>query len=252
MKLAPVIATSGAVQGGAFVAVSLFVVVAPVVVSIVIVGLASAVMTVSGRTLLQRSTDDSVLAQVFAVQEGIALIGWALGAAVARVLVEQWGAADAFVPLGIGVVLFSLASYALMRHLDARSVRMPEETALLRLVDFLASLPPFELERLAHSARWLDVVPGTEVIRQGDVGDLFYVVDSGELSVTIDGWTKPERLTEGMGFGEIALLRSVPRTATVTALTDCRLLVVDSDDFLAAVTDSPHGRVVAEGSSREQ
>jgi MFS family permease len=251
IKLAPVIATSGAVQGGAFAGVSLFVVMSPAVVSLVVVGLASAVMTVSGRTLLQRSTDDAVLARVFAVQEGISLIGWAFGAAVARVLVEQWGPSDAFVPLGVGVVLFTLASYVLMRHLDARSVRMPEETALLRMVDFLASLPPFELERLAHSARWMNVVPGEEVIRQGDVGDRFYVVDSGELSVSIDGFTKPERLTQGMGFGEIALLRSVPRTATVTALTECRLLVVAAADFLAAVTDSPDGWIAAEEPSRE-
>jgi len=247
-RLAPVIGISGVAQGCAFAAVALLVLIGPAMVALAIVGVASAVMMVSGRTLLQRSTDDEVLAQVFAVQEGIALIGWAVGAALARVLAEQWGPAEAFVPVGAGAALFTLAGFALMRRLDARAVLLPLETALLRRVGFLATVPPYELERMAHGARWITVTAGDAIIRQGEAGDRFYVVDSGEFAVFIDDQEIPRRLVSGDGFGEIALLRAVPRTATVTALSDGRLLAVGAADFLAAVTGGPIGRVVvAEG-----
>ena len=81
-------------------------------------------------------------------------------------------------------------------------------------------------------------------MRQGDPGYEFFMVESGELSVTIDGQERP-RLGAGSGFGEIALLHSVPRTATVTAVEPSRLLVVRSEDFLAAVTGSEDGQSMA-------
>ena len=76
---------------------------------------------------------------------------------------------------------------------------------------------------------------GTEVIRQGDPGDRFYVIESGRLRVTVDGAPAGE-LGPGEFFGEIALLRNVPRTATVTAETESRLHALDREEFLAAVT----------------
>jgi CRP-like cAMP-binding protein len=106
-------------------------------------------------------------------------------------------------------------------------------------------LPPYELERLAASASWVDVHPGDEVIRQGAAVDRFYVVAAGRFSVTVDGVRRPADLEAGAGFGEIALLHAVPRTATVTAVTSGRLLTVTSEAFLAAVTGSEDGRGVA-------
>ena len=86
----------------------------------------------------------------------------------------------------------------------------------------------------------------TEVVRQGEPGDRFFAVAEGELAVTVDGHGRPVRLRVGDSFGEFALLRSVRRTATVAAVTDARLLSVQSEDFLAAVTGSEHGRALAE------
>jgi len=105
-------------------------------------------------------------------------------------------------------------------------------------------LPPYELERLAARATWRHVDAGTVVVRQGDPGYEFFMIGEGELGVTIDGHERPS-LVAGSGFGEIALLHSVPRTATVTALTDASLLVVRSEDFLAAVTGSEDGQALA-------
>ncbi len=138
-----------------------------------------------------------------------------------------------------------IAVYGLLRRLDARAVMFPEETALLGSVNFLAQLPRYELEQLARGATWVDVPAGLEVIRQGDPGDRYYVIEQGEFTVSIDGVALTEPLVRGEGFGEIALLWSVPRTASVTARTSGRLLALESEDFLAAVTGSPDGEARA-------
>jgi len=249
-RLAPVLLASGVVQGAAFAAVALIVLLAPAVVALAVSGMAAAVMMVAGRTLLQRTSDEAVLARVFSVQEGTSLLGVALGAIIAPVLVDRLDPAAAFVPFGIGAVLLTLACYPLMRRLDGRAVLRPHESALLRSVPFLAALPTYELEQLSQRAEWLDVEAGQVIVRQGDVGDRFYVIAEGRFSVTVDGTTRPDRLGPGMGFGEVALLHAVPRTATITAETEGRLLVLRADDFLAAVTGSPDGHAVAREVSR--
>ena len=80
---------------------------------------------------------------------------------------------------------------------------------------------------------------------QGDAGDSFYVVESGELELELDGRTT-KRLGAGDFFGEIALLRDVPRTGTITAATDAALLSLERDEFLAAVTGASEASQAAE------
>lgn len=249
-RLAPVLLASGVVQGMAFAAVVLIVLLAPAMIALAVSGMAAAVMMVAGRTLLQRTSDEAVLARVFAVQEGTSLLGVALGAIIAPVLIDRLSPAAAFVPFGIGAVLLALACYPLMRRLDARAVLRPHESALLRSIPFLDALPTYELEQLSRRAEWLDVAAGQVVVRQGDVGDRFYVIAEGQFTVSIDGMPRPGVLGPGTGFGEIALLHAVPRTATVTADTTGRLLALRADDFLAAVTGSPDGHAVAREVSR--
>jgi CRP-like cAMP-binding protein len=76
---------------------------------------------------------------------------------------------------------------------------------------------------------------GEEIVRRGDHGDRFYVVDVGEVDVLLDG-QPPRREGPGSYFGEIALLRDVPRTATVRAATDVELYALERDDFVTAVS----------------
>ena len=83
----------------------------------------------------------------------------------------------------------------------------------------------------------VEVTAGTRVIRQGDPGDRFYIVTRGRLAVEVDGRVMAT-LSDGDQFGEIALLRNVPRTATVTAIEPTELLALGRDAFLAAVTGS--------------
>lgn len=244
-RLTPVVGLGGVLQGLSLAAVALVTLLLPAMLAIVLCGIGGALLTVAGRTLLQRTSDDRLLARVFAVQEAVSLLGWALGSLLAPLAIDWLSPAGAFVPFGVGCALFTLASLLVIRRLDARATLHPIEIGLLRGVPFLSVLPPYELERLAAAATWADTRPGDEVVRQGAIGDRFYVVAEGRFSVTVDAVRRAAELEVGDGFGEIALLQSVPRTATVTAVTSGRLLTVTSEAFLAAVTGSEDGRGVA-------
>lgn len=242
--LMPVILVAGVLLGAGMAAVALFVALPPAMAALALGGLAGQLLMVAGRTLLQRSTDDTVLARVFAVQESTSLLGLALGSALAPLLVSWLSASAAFVPLGIGISIAAVVCALFIRSLDARAVYRPVEMEALRSVPFLAVLPPYELERLAKDVAWVDVAAGEVVVREGDAGRDFFVVGSGRLAVTVAGEPRPD-LGAGGWFGEVALLNDVPRTATVVAAEPARLLRVSAVDFLAAVTGSADGHALA-------
>jgi MFS family permease len=243
-RLVATIAASGVARGLLIAAVALTVALAPAMAFVALAGFVGAIFLVCGRTLLQRSTDDRILARVFAVQESTAQLGIALGAGLAPVLVHLLSAADAFAALGLGIAaVVSLGSLPI-GVLDARSVYRPIEISLLRTVTYLDLLPAFDLERMASRGTWRDVAAGVDVVRQGDPGREFFMVDEGEVVVSVDG-VERTRLGAGSSFGEIALLQQVPRTATVRAVTPVRLFVLQGPDFLAAVTGSEEGHALA-------
>jgi CRP-like cAMP-binding protein len=152
--------------------------------------------------------------------------------------VALFGVRWALAATGILLPVLALASWARLRGIDERAVVPERELELLRSLPLFAPLPPATLEHLARSLVPVEASTGTEVTRQGDVGDRFYLVDKGELGVTIDGEVA-STLGPGDHFGEIALLRDVPRTATVTARTDASLLALERDEFVSAVTGHP-------------
>ena len=107
---------------------------------------------------------------------------------------------------------------------------VPEGTGLLRRVPLLAALPEPVLERLARESAAATFTAGATIVREGDPGDRFYVVSSGTVGIL------GKELGPGEAFGEIALLRDVPRTATATAVTDVSLVTLERGPFVAAVT----------------
>jgi CRP-like cAMP-binding protein len=139
--------------------------------------------------------------------------------------------------LAVGVTLpaLVLTRWRALAVLEARTPVPEREYALLRGLSLFAPLPVATLEDVARHAEPVHAAAGEHIIREGEPGDRFYVISTGAVQVTERGSFR--RIEEpGDCFGEIALLRDVPRTATVTALTDCELLTLEREPFLAALT----------------
>jgi MFS family permease len=204
-----------------------------------VVGAANSVEDVAGFTLLQRAIPDEALNRVLGVFWGLAMGAVALGSVAAPVLVRAIGPRTAFIVVGLFLPLITVAAYRGLKRLDLM-IAPREELGLIDRVPMFAPLSLAMKERLAAKLIPVSVVAGERVIRAGDSGDRFYVVDSGELDVEVDG--RREKLYADDYFGEIALLRDVPRTATVTALTDSQLYALQRNDFLIAVTGHPAAR----------
>jgi MFS family permease len=199
-------------------------------------GVGFAALDVSGRTILQRVTPDRLLARVLAALEGIGLLCLALGSVAVPVLAGAFGVTGALVVVALVLPAAVAAAWIPLRRIDRHAHVPLRELALLRRNPIFASLPPPQLEAVARRARWITPAPGETIIREGDPGDRFYVLESGALEVT-QGGTWLRRLTDpGSGAGEIALLRDVARTATVRVDGPSVLLGLDRADFLAGVT----------------
>lgn len=217
--------------------------------AIAFLGLAGAgrnVMDVAGRTLLQRSVPDQVLSRVLGVLEGLYNISMGIGAVVTPLVILALGVRGTFVAAGL--LLAALAALAI-RPLGAaeRGATIPGHSLdLARAVNLFRPLNGIVMERLAAAFRPLSLPAGSVIIRQGGEGERFYLVDSGRVSISKDG-VEVAQLGAGDYFGEIALLRRVPTTATVTAATDVELLALEPDVFIEAITGSvPARRVLDE------
>jgi CRP-like cAMP-binding protein len=149
-------------------------------------------------------------------------------------LIEAIGLRPGLTVVGGVVAGLAVISLPALARID-RTALAPVGRDLLEGVPMLAALPSPVLERLARRLQPRSVPAGTVVFSQGDVGDLYWVIQEGTASVTI-GEVETAQLGRGDGFGEIALLRDVPRMATITATSDLQLLGLDRDDFIPAVT----------------
>jgi hypothetical protein len=202
-----------------------------------IVGIGNTLVDVSGMTLMQRAAPDDVLARVFGVLESLLLLTVGLGAFVAPLLVNWLGDRGALIVAGVLLPLIVIPAWPRLTAID-RAARVPEEQLeLLRSNAIFAPLPAMTLEQLADRMTEVRASAGEHIVRQGEPGDLFYVIDEGTVEVIVDGQPAHE-LGRGESFGEIALLRNVPRTATVTARTDSVLYALDRNTFIPAVTGS--------------
>jgi MFS family permease len=240
-RLAPAVLVALLGSGGALAALSLASTMTAAVAVLAVCGATIGLFAVASRTLLQRRADDVVLARVFGLEEALQMIGLAIGAAAAPALVSAFGASGALVAAGAILGLVGAAAWPRLRRIDAVAVVPGEEFELLRRVSFFTPLPQHVQEQLAWHLTPFRVPAGGVVIREGEPGDRFYVVREGTLAVAKRG-AKITELGPGDFFGEIALLRDVPRTATVTALGDVDLLALERDVFLGAVTGSAPSR----------
>jgi MFS family permease len=198
-----------------------------------VVGAANSVEDVTVFTLLQRIVPDETLTRVLGLVWGVAMGGVAIGSIAAPAIVAAIGPRAAFVVVGAILPVLAFLSYRRLVEIDKTIVPSAE----LELIDRVPMFAPLSIavKELVASRLVPETVPaGDVVIRSGDTGDRFYIVGDGELEIDADGLHATARRADY--FGEIALLRDVPRTATVRATVDSRLYTLRRDDFLAAVT----------------
>jgi hypothetical protein len=215
------------------------------VVLLAVLGVGVTIVDFSAVTLLQRAINDEVLAKVFSVLQSLFVGSIGLGAALAPILVSAIGVRGALLASGIVLPLLAGILWRRLAPLDELHLVGDELVTLLRAVPIFGPLELPTLERLARSAVPVSAPGGETVVAEGDHGDRYYVIRSGELQVSAGG-EDLRVLGDGDGFGEIALLRDVPRTATVTALRRSDLLAIDREDFLEAVNGSPSSREAAD------
>jgi MFS family permease len=234
--IAPWILTSAVTIGVALIAVSLADSRTGLsIVILVIFGVASITYELTTLMLLQRVSRLDLLGHVFALVEALQMAMLAVGAALVPLAVNLFG--SQWAPAAIGVLFVGLVAGFATRVVSIdRHARVPiTEMAALRLTPLFGALPGPALETVAREARRVEAAAGDVLVRQGDPGSQYFAVISGSLLVSRDGEDVAE-LTRGDAFGEIALIREVPRTATVRATTDAVLLAVDREPFLTAVT----------------
>jgi MFS family permease len=199
-----------------------------------LIGFANIICDVSGFTILQRGTPSEVLSRVFGVLHSLVYATLGLGAVLAPPLIHAVGVRWTLAIVGSLLPVLSLLTHTSLTKLDTEPGD-PHRLQLLQAIPIFSPLSPPVLERLAAELTPVQALENEEIIREGDHGDRFYVVSSGEVEVLVDG-RPPRREGAGSYFGEIALLRDVPRTATVRAATDVELFALDRDEFLPAVT----------------
>jgi CRP-like cAMP-binding protein/predicted MFS family arabinose efflux permease len=203
-------------------------------IGLAVIGIANTVIDVSGFTLLQRSVPDEVLARVFGILETVLVAGIGLGALLTPPIIDALGIRGALIVVGGFLPLLTLFTWSRLRALDLVPDASKEDIELLGNLSVFESFPPATLEMLASRLERRETKAGDVIIRQRDVGDRFYAIERGRFAVDIDGVQQAE-LGPGAFFGEIALLRDVPRTATVTALDDGALVSLAREDFVPAV-----------------
>ena len=205
------------------------------VAAMVVVGLANAVLDVAGLTTLQRIIPNDVRASVLGVFEGNVAAMAAIGGIVAPLLISVFGTAGALIVTGaILPVAVAVSARAVLKADDIALV--PErQCQLLRGVAMFAPLPMSTIEELAGSLVPLTFAPGETLMREGDVGDRFLIIDSGTVEVEAEGTAVPT-IGPGGYCGEIALLRRIPRTATIRSMTEVTAYGLSGPDFVAAVT----------------
>jgi CRP-like cAMP-binding protein len=222
-------------------------------------GAGMVIVDVLAITALQRDLPRGVLSRVFGIFESAVPASLLASSVITAVIFHSVGLTPTLLAIGFGFSAAALLGIAPIIAADRRSATvvrtLAPRVALLDALDLFAGASHAALERLAAHATEVTMPAGTEVIAEGAPSDALYVLQRGDVQVTAKGeGARSRRLRVMHGptyFGEIGLLRSLPRTATVAALTDCTLLRIDADDFFAALQGaSVSSSMLAQSSAR--
>jgi hypothetical protein len=249
-RLGPVFSVALALWGVPLGVIGAVPVPAIAIVALLVSGVANAILDIAGYTLLQRSVPTSERVSVFGLLEAVVGLGVALGGIAAPVLIGAFGERGALAIAGALLPLAAIATWPRIKQVDDEAVLPERELALLRGIPLFARLPMSALERVAGELEPVAFAAGDVAIREGEPGDRYLIIAAGDLEVTRAG-RLVNRCGPGEGIGEIALLHSVPRSATVTAATPTEGFALSRADFLAAVA-GPTSAAAAERVAEER
>ncbi len=197
-------------------------------------GIGNATLDISAFPLLQRTVPSADRMAVFVLLEAIVGLGLGFGAILAPLLLVAFGDRGALALTGALMPIVAVATWRWIHRVDEEAIVPTEKLAILRGAPMFARLPMTALERLAEGMRSVSVDPGAAIVREGEIGDAYLIVERGRVGVSQAGQQIGE-LGPGEGFGEIALLHAMPRTATVRALVPSTVYSIAGPDFLEAV-----------------
>jgi hypothetical protein len=210
-----------------------------------VTGIGNAVEDTGCFTLVTRLAGPRAAGRVLAALEFISLTALGIGSIVTPPLLNALGVRRTLALLGGGLAGLALAHAVRFMRLDRAMPAPGPEVGLLRNLAMFAPLPMAITELLAAELEPRQFPAGAVVVREGEAGCHFHIIVDGSAAVSVRGAPRPS-LARGDCFGEIALLRDVPRTATITAEQPLRTLALGREEFLTAVTGNSTSRAAAD------
>jgi len=205
------------------------------------------VVDVLAFTALQRATPRDQLGRVMGVFWALVTAAIALGMVITPPISNGLGLDAGLLIMAIGPVLLGLLAVPALLAVDAATAAanaaLAPRIALLEQLGIFASATRPLLERLASGMTDREFLAGTPIITQGEDADFLYVLLEGEVHVTSSGEAGVaavpiRRMHAPTYFGELGILNHIPRTANVTAQTDCRCGLIDGATLLEALNDA--------------
>lgn len=242
-RLGPPLAVGALVLGLGVAALGVVDVFALALVAIAVAAAGALLLEIVATTLLQRIVPDRVRGRTLGGMETASVTAYAAGSFVVPVLgASQPGLV--LVASGIAMGVAGLIGVVLLGRYAVLQPTIEKAAQALARVELFAGLPPGRLENAMRAARTRPMTNAEVVIRQGDEADLFYLISEGEVEVTqvAEGATEAQllrRMGPGEFFGQIGLLSGIPRTATVTAISDGELVTLNGQAFLELVSAGP-------------
>ena len=203
-----------------------------------VIGVANVFDDVGVYSSLQQVIPPRLMGRALGVRRGLLLLSMGLGSAVTPWLIDAWGARGTLIATGLLLVALAAAFLPRLTAIDGKISAPGPDLTLLRQVSFFHPLPFAIVEHLTSELQSATYQPGDVIIRDGEPGERFYIIAEGRARAAKDGMQLRE-MGSGESFGEIALLRRIPRTATVTALSRLEARTLAREEFLAAVTGNP-------------
>lgn len=216
----------------------------PVVIALVATGIGWSVAWVAATTMIQRLVGDDVMTRVFGINESLQTGAESLGGLAVPVLVVAIGPGGALIALGVFLALVAVVVAPVLIRADRIDPAILRDLAVVRAVPMFSPLSAPVIERLAAYADHSTAAPGVAIVTEGEHGDRFYIVVGGRVQITVQG-RDAGSVGPGGSFGEIALIRDVPRTATVRAIEPTELLAIRREPFLEALTGQARSRALA-------